>query len=68
MLGIDNRCDTALLLHFCHRVDGKRGLTRRLRTIDFYHTTTRVASYPHRKIQSDTAGGDNRHIFYLVVA
>ena len=45
MLGVDDRCEAALLLHLCDSVDGQRGLTRRLRAIDLDDTTTGIAPY-----------------------
>ena len=68
MLCIDESSDAAVLLCLCDGVDGERGLTRRLRAIDFYDTSLRITANAESGVQTDAAGRDYFDIIHLLVA
>ena len=68
MLSVDEGSDAAVLLCLCDGMDGERGLTGRLRTIDFYDTSLRVAANAESGVQTDTAGRYDLDIIHLLVA
>ena len=68
MLGIDECCDATLLLCFGDGMDGERGLTTRLRSVDLDDASLRISAYAECGIQSDGARGDDLHVLYVLVA
>ena len=68
MLGVDEGRDAALFLRLGDGMDGQRGLTRRLRAIDFYHSAAGIAANAQGHVEPDGARGDDIHILHLLVA
>ena len=59
MLCVDDDRLTALLLHLCDGVDGKRRLTRRFGAVDLDDAATRIATYAEGVVEVDGACGDD---------
>ena len=68
MLGVDECRDATQLLGFGDGMNGKRGLTGRLRTIDFDDATPGITAHSEGCIQGKTARGDDFYILNLLVA
>ena len=56
MLSVDEGSDSALLLNVSNCVKCEGGLTRGLRTVDFYDAATGKSANAERNIQCDGAG------------
>jgi len=68
VLGVNERCDAALLLRFGNGMDGQRGLTRGFRTEDFDDAALGVAAHAKRGVQSDGTSGNDLDVLYFLVA
>ena len=68
MLSINEDGTSALLLAFGDSVEGERGLTARLLTIDFDDAPTGIASYAKGCIELDGARGDDFYLLACLVA
>ena len=68
VFGIDEGSYAALLLGFGDGMDGERGLTRRLGTIDFDDATLGVAAHAQRDVERDGAGGNHLYVLDVLVA
>ena len=61
VLGVDEGCDAASLLHIGDDVKRERGFARRLGAVDFDDAASGEPADAERDIESDGAGGDDRH-------
>ena len=68
MLGIDECGNTSSFLSLCDGMDGKCGLTRRFRTIDFNDSSLGVAAYAQGHIEGDTSSRNHLYILNVLVA
>ena len=68
MLGVDECGDAARALHVGDRVEGQRGLTRRLRTVDLDDAAARKTTDAEGDVEGDGTGGDDFDRRALVAA
>ena len=68
MLRIDEGGYASGFLCLGDGMDGQGGLTRRLGTVDLDDASAGETAHTEGRVQSDTAGGDHLHVFYLLVA
>src|ERR1700722_5418648 len=62
MLRVDESRRAAITLHFRNHLQGERGLTGRLRTIDLDDPPLRQTAYAQRDIEAQRAGGNRFHV------
>ena len=68
VFGVDEGTDAAILLGFCHAVQGQRRLARAFRTIDFDDTALGQAANAERNVEAERTGGHRFDIHHLLVA
>src|SRR6185369_3465893 len=68
MLGVYIGGAPSGLLGLGYHMQSKRGLTGTLRPVDLHNATPRNATYPGRRIDTQTAGRDHGHIGHFLVA
>ena len=67
MFGIDECADATFFLGLCDGVQRKRGLARRLRSVDFHHATAWKTTDAKRDIEPKRARGNSFDIHGLIV-
>ena len=67
MFGIDEGRNAAFFLRFGNGMERHGGLTRRLGTIDFDDSSTRITAHTEGHIEADAAGRDHFHMLNLLV-
>ena len=67
MFGIDECANATFFLGLCDGVQRKRGLARRLRSVDFHHATARKTTNTECDIEPKRARGNGFDIHGLIV-
>ena len=68
VLGIDDGCNSALLLSLSDGERSQCGFTRRFRTVDFDDTSARVSAHAQCVVETDDAARNHLDVFDIVVA